>query len=61
METSTLSRRKTGVGLLEFAMNNKALLIAVVLVVIASILSPNFFTTRNIFNILRQISASRCV
>ncbi|MBC8535982.1 ABC transporter permease [Feifania hominis] len=58
METSTLSRRKTGVGLLEFAMNNKALLIAVVLVVIASILSPNFFTTRNIFNILRQISAS---
>lgn len=44
--------------LIEFVTNNKALFILIILVAIASILSPRFLMPRNIVNILKQIAAS---
>jgi ribose transport system permease protein len=39
-------------------MNNKAIFILFFLVLIAASLSSNFFTSRNIFNVLRQVAAA---
>ena len=43
---------------IEVLMNNKAMFILLVLVIIASILSPNFLLPRNISNILKQVAAA---
>lgn len=43
---------------IEIVMNNKALFILGVLVIIASLISPNFLTVRNISNISKQVAAS---
>lgn len=43
---------------IEVLMNNKAMFILLVLVLIASVLSPNFLLPRNISNILKQVAAA---
>lgn len=42
----------------EFALNNKALIILLILCLIAAIISPAFFTSRNLMNVVRQVCAS---
>ena len=43
---------------IEVLMNNKAMFILLVLVLIASVLSPNFLLPRNISNIIKQVAAA---
>lgn len=42
----------------EFALNNKALVILMLLCLVAAIVSPAFFTSRNLMNVVRQVCAS---
>lgn len=39
-------------------MNNKALVILILLCVAATIINPVFFSTRNLMNVVRQVCAS---
>ncbi len=50
-----------GDKLIDFLLNNKALVILILLVVILSIAAENFFTVTNLVNILRQCSYSVCM
>ena len=56
-----MSGKKKGIdseSLLQFFMDNKAIFILVILVAIVSCFTDDFFTTRNLTNILRQICTS---
>lgn len=47
-------------GLITFVLNNKALLLMLIMFLVCSMISPYFMTFSNIRNVLRQISTS-CV
>ncbi len=42
----------------DFSLKNKALIILLILCILASFVTPAFLTTRNLMNVVRQISAS---
>lgn len=41
-------------GLMRFLINNKAMLLALIALLVASVISPTFFSFQNLRNILRQ-------
>ncbi len=45
-------------SVIDFVINNKAILILLVIVIIASLASPVFLTSKNLLNVLRQICVS---
>lgn len=53
-----MKSKKTNIILNSFLVGNKAIAIVVLLSIVLSVISPHFFTSRNLMNVLRQVCVS---
>lgn len=54
----TTSKRLTGKSVLEWVQNNTNVLLMLTLILVGALTSKNFFSTGNLFNVLRQITVN---